>query len=271
MPYSAEISRSNPTCFLFLIDQSKSMDGPIGGDSGKKKSEVVADSVNRLLHTLVLRCVWGQNVLDRFHIGVIGYGRQIGSGLGGALAGRDLAPISAVARNPLRVEQRQVDEQTVRFPVWFEPTADGKTPMCGAFERASLLLCGFLAEHPNCYPPLVINISDGEATDGDPEVSAAQLRVLSSEDGQALLFNLHLSSRAENPIEFPDRDAGLPDQWARRLFRMSSTLPAPMQASARQAGVKTTDQTRGFVFNADLASVVRFLDIGTRVDVKNTR
>ena len=25
MPYSAEISRSNPTCFLFLIDQSKSM------------------------------------------------------------------------------------------------------------------------------------------------------------------------------------------------------------------------------------------------------
>jgi hypothetical protein len=30
-----------------------------------------------------------------------------------------------------------------------------------------------------------------------------------------------------------------------------------------------TAATRGFVFNADLASVVRFLDIGTRVDFKN--
>ena len=26
MPYSAEISRTNPSCFLFLVDQSKSMD-----------------------------------------------------------------------------------------------------------------------------------------------------------------------------------------------------------------------------------------------------
>ena len=32
MPYSAEISRANPTCFLFLIDRSKSMAGPISGE-----------------------------------------------------------------------------------------------------------------------------------------------------------------------------------------------------------------------------------------------
>ena len=116
MPYSAEISRSNPTCFLFLIDQSKSMGGPLSGDAGKKKADAVADSVNRLLYTLVLRCVWGQNVLDRFHIGVIGYGRQIASGLAGALAGRDLAPIGEVARNPLRIEQRARGTRRSSFP-----------------------------------------------------------------------------------------------------------------------------------------------------------
>ena len=84
-----------------------------------------------------------------------------------------------------------------------------------------------------------------------------------------LLFNLHLSSQGERPIEFPDREEDLPDDFARLLFRMSSPLPPPMQAQARHAGFAVSDGTRGFVFNADLASVVRFLDIGTRVDFKN--
>ena len=61
----------------------------------------------------------------------------------------------------------------------------------------------------------------------------------------------------------------LPDDFARRLFRMSSPLPPPMYAQARQGGFGVSANTRGFVFNADLASVVRFLDIGTRVDFKN--
>jgi hypothetical protein len=280
MPYSAEISRSNPTCFLFLIDQSKSMLGPIGGGQDKKKADAVADSLNRLLYTLVLRCVWGQSVLDRFHVGVIGYGRQVVPALGGALASRELVPISELARCPLRVEQRVnlVDdgrgrqvEQTVKMPVWFEAAGDGKTPMCKCLERASQIISGFLLEHPASYPPLIINLSDGEATDGNPEGPAQNLRELASEDGAVLLFNGHISSRSEQAIEFPDGEASLPDEYAQRLFRMSSRLPPAMQNSARQAGLVVTADSRGFVFNADLASVVRFLDIGTRVDLKNLR
>ena len=98
---------------------------------------------------------------------------------------------------------------------------------------------------------------------------AARVRQLNSEDGAVLLFNLHLSTKEVQPIEFPDRDDGLPDDFARRLFRMSSPLPPPMHPQARQAGFVVNNNTRGFVFNADLASVVRFLDIGTRVDFKN--
>ena len=280
MPYSAEISRSNPTCFLFLIDQSKSMLEPIGGGQGKKKADAVADSINRLLYTLVLRCVWGQEVLDRFHVGVLGYGRRVSPALGGALAGRELVPISGLARSPLRVEQRinTVDdsrggqvEQIVKSPVWFEPVAHGKTPMNACLGRAGAILSNFLLEHPCCHPPLVINLTDGEATDGDPEPSAARLRKLASEDGPVLLFNAHISSRPHQSVEFPDGEANLPDKHARLLFRMSSCLPPTMLQSARQAGVAATPQSRGFVFNADLASVIRFLDIGTRADLKNLR
>lgn len=280
MPYSAEISRSNPTCFLFLLDQSKSMLGPMCGGHGKTKADAVAESLNRLLYTLVLRCVWGQNVLDRFHVGVLGYGRQVVPALGGALAGRFLTPISELARSPLRVEQRTtiVDdgrggkvEQIVKSPVWFDPAGGGKTPMCQSLERAAQVVSSFLIEHPACYPPMVINLSDGEATDGDPEGPARSLRELGSEDGSVLLFNAHLSSCSEKAIEFPEEETGLPDDYARRLFRMSSLLPSAMQNSARQAGLTVTAESRGFVFNADLASVVRFLDIGTRVDLKNLR
>ncbi|SRR5579883_1694043 len=280
MPYSAEISRSNPTCFLFLIDQSKSMLGPIGGGQGKTKADAVAESLNRLLYTLVLRCVWGQNVLDRFHVGVLGYGKQVLPALGGALEGRELIPISELARSPLRVEQRvnRVDdgrggqvEQIIKSPVWFDPGGDGKTPMCKCLERAAQIVSSFLLDHPACYPPLIINLSDGEATDGDPEEPAQDLRELSSEDGEVLLFNAHISSSSHQAIEFPDEERGLPDDFARRLFRMSSRLPPAMQTSARQANLTVTAESRGFVFNADLASVVRFLDIGTRVDLKNLR
>ena len=138
-----------PTCFLFLVDQSKSMLRLIGGGQGKTKAEAVADSINNLLYTLVLRCVKGQAVLDRFHVGVIGYGWQVSSALGGSLANRDLVPVSEVARTPLRVEQRDDSGggPPVRFPVWFEPLADGKTPMCGTFNRAGSILSSFLAEH----------------------------------------------------------------------------------------------------------------------------
>ena len=131
MPYSAEITRDNPTCFLFLIDQSKSMLGPMAGGSGKTKAEGLADAINSLLYNLCLRCLKGQVVLDRFFIGVLGYGLHVASALSGALAGRDLASISDVACNPLRMDQRpQPGGPTVSTPVWFDPLAQGKTPMC---------------------------------------------------------------------------------------------------------------------------------------------
>jgi hypothetical protein len=34
MPYTAEISRTNPPCFVFLTDQPGSMVKPYGGQSG---------------------------------------------------------------------------------------------------------------------------------------------------------------------------------------------------------------------------------------------
>jgi hypothetical protein len=274
MMYSAEISRGNPTCMLFLVDQSGSMaDAFGGGESGQKKADGVATAVNRLLQNLCIKCAKEEGVRDYFHVGVIGYGAHVGPAFGGALAGKELAGIGEIADKPARVETRtkKVDDgvgglldQTVRFPVWFEPVASGGTPMCQALDQARQVLQRWLAQHPNCFPPAVINITDGESTDGSPIGAADAVKGLASSDGQVLLFNLHLSSQRSPAIEFPNSEEQLPDQYAKLLFQMSSPLTPFMVSVAQQEGYALMEGARGFAFNADLVATIKFLDVGTR-------
>jgi hypothetical protein len=273
MPYTAELSRTNPTSLLFLIDQSSSMAEPFGAQPEKPKADGVADGINRLLQNLVLKCAKGDGIRDYFHVGVIGYGGRVVWALGGKLTGQKLVPISVIANNPLKVEQRtrKVDdgagglvEQKFKFPVWFEPVAGGRTPMCQALTDATTALEEFTALFPDAFPPLVINISDGKPTDGNPERPAAKLRNLATTDGNVLIFNAHLSSKEARPIEFPSQESELPDPDALILFKMSSILPPKLRDAALGEGFRVNENTRGFVFNADLVSVIRFLDIGTR-------
>ena len=57
MPYTAQITRQQPTCYLILIDQSESMLDPFGVTHLQKtKAEGAAEAVNRTLETLLLRC-----------------------------------------------------------------------------------------------------------------------------------------------------------------------------------------------------------------------
>src|SRR4029077_4116870 len=94
MPYTAELSRTNPTALIFLIDQSSSMAEPFGAQPEKPKAEGVADSINRLLQNLVLKCAKGDGIRDYFHVGVIGYGGRVAWSLGGKLARHTLAPLT---------------------------------------------------------------------------------------------------------------------------------------------------------------------------------
>ena len=271
--YSAEISRANPTSFVFLLDQSASMQDQIGSGEGQRKCDVVADALNRLLQELTIKCAKEEGVRDYFYVSVIGYGATVGPALGGSLAGRDLVPLSEIATSPAKLETRSkkmpdgaggLVDQEIKFPIWVDPVANGGTPMSNALTRVQSVVSGWLNDHPACFPPVVLNLTDGESTDGDPTTPAETLRQLASADGPTLLFNLHVSSDAAPPISFPDNEAALPNQYARTLFNLSSTLPDHMRTYAQQQGFTVSDGTRGFVFNADMTSIVQFLDIGTR-------
>jgi len=274
--YSAEISRANPTCFVFLLDQSASMQDRMGGEAGgaaQRKCDVVADALNRLLSELAIKCAKEEGVRDYFYISVIGYGASVGPALSGQLAGRELVPLSEVAAAPARLEARTkkvpdgaggLVDQEIKFPVWVDPVANGGTPMSSALTQAQSILSNWLVAHPECFPPVAINLTDGESTDGDPSFAGESIRQLASTDGNVLLFNLHVSDDTSTPITFPDNEISLPNDYAASLFNLSSVLPPGMRSYAQQQGMPVSEGSRGFVFNADVTSVVQFLDIGTR-------
>src|SRR4051812_8185583 len=137
MPYTGEISRENPTCLLFVVDQSGSMDEKVEG--GRSKAQFLSDVLNKTIYTLVTNCTKADGVRGYFDIGVVAYGGNgVVPGFGGPLAGHAVHSIRAISESPVRVEDRskKVDdgaggilEQKTKFPIWFDPTASGGTPM----------------------------------------------------------------------------------------------------------------------------------------------
>lgn len=272
MAYEAEISRENPTCILFVIDQSGSMDEIT--EAGRSKAAFVADVLNKTLYTLITTCSKSDGVRNYFDVGVIAYaGSQVGSGFGGALSGEIVHPIHAISENTLRVEERKkkvddgaggIVELKTKFPIWFDPKSQGGTPMRAALRKTMETMFGWCEQHPGSYPPTILHVTDGQSTDGTPEEMADGLRQISTKDGPALLFNLHVNTAAGQEIVFPTSESDLNDDYSRMLFRMSSPLPEHLAKFAGDKGYTIADGSRGFIFNGDPQCVVDFFEIGTR-------
>lgn len=257
--YSAQVNRARPACLLLLVDQSYSMSEP-WSEASMSKAQALAHAVNNIIGTAVVLCSKGDNrIVDYFELGVLGYNSEVTSALVGTSISSPLLPISTLANNPKRIEERPQ-----RMPVWIDPAHSGSTAMVSALTAAEKALIDWCSEHPESFPPIVINLTDGESTDGDPVPVADRIRTLSTNDGAVLLFNLHLSKATGGRISFPSDATGLPDIYASKLFEMSSVLPSSMAEAASSLEYPVEPGARGFLYNADAATVVQFLDIGTR-------
>ncbi|MBO5438203.1 MAG: VWA domain-containing protein [Thermoguttaceae bacterium] len=279
MAYSQEISRHNKACFLFLLDQSYSMEEPLGASQNRKCDEL-ASALNGWLQNMAIRASGDSGIKDWMDIGVFGYRTDqagnpiIESALRGPLAGRSIVSITDIGMNPIRIDQRmQVipDEETgeviqipCEVPVWVDPVAEGGTPMCHMFYHAHELLSVWIQEHPYSFPPIVVHITDGESQDGDPVPYARALTSLATNDGNVLLFNCHLSMAANDSFMFPAAPTGFPDQLAYNLFEMSSILPETFYQHAVMEGFPLQPGARGMAFNADMVCLIQFLNMGTQ-------
>ena len=266
---------SHPGCLILLLDQSGSMSDPFGNaqaGAGKRKCDMVATVLNGFLNELIVTNTIAQKdgaieVRPRADVAVIGYeGNFVGSALGEAFYGRDFVSLPELQMNPLDIETRrrkEIDdtgmeiEIPVQFPIWVKAKAGGGTPMCAALRRARDLAQQWAMLHPDNYPPVVINVSDGMANDGDPEEPARGLCEVNTIDGHALLFNVHITDINSAPIAYPASELELPnDRYAQKLFGMSSIIPETSRTLLESLLNRPVPPgARGLIFNGDAASV----------------
>jgi uncharacterized protein YegL len=277
MRYEQQISRKTPGCVIFLLDQSGSMNDGIAG-SKRPKAEALASTINRFISDLITECLKGEPTPRHFFdVSVIAYrtdmaGRfMVGPAFQGPLEGRDVVSVVDLFNYPLKEVVKEVDDGeggliTRRSYVWYEKVAEGGTPMTLGLDKCSEIAMNWIGVHPDSFPPIVIHITDGEPTDGDPEPAAEMLRNLATSDGNVLLFNCHLSDKVgAGGVLFPDNEGQLPDDYARMLFRMSSLLPEKCLQVAASKGFDVNPGARGMVFNGDATAMIQLVHIGTVV------
>ncbi|MBR6802993.1 MAG: VWA domain-containing protein [Kiritimatiellae bacterium] len=273
--YSVIPNRSNPTAILFVVDQSGSMQDKMS-KTGNTKAEQVATVINKMFAELITKARKQDGVRHYYDVGVIGYGgKGVYNALKGPLANQILNSIQDISANPVRIEERMNSIVTATgdlfeipesFPIWFDPVASGGTPMNAAMTLAAETIAPWCDEHPNSFPPVVIHITDGEYNDSDPSKISEIIRSFTTNDGNVLLCNLHISSTSADSIAFPNDSGLLPNEFAKALFEMSSIIPGSMHQNVREILGQTqlTSETRFFTFNGNEVDIVKFLRVGTQ-------
>lgn len=273
--YTQTWSGTRPGCLIFLLDQSGSMADPFGmaqAGAGRRKCDMVATVFNGFLNELIVTNTVAQKdgtteVRPRAEVAVIGYeGISVEPILEGVLEGKSFVSLPDLQMNPLDIELRkrlEIDDTgqeikiTVPFPVWVKPRAGGGTPMCAALRLARDLARQWASEHPDNYPPVIVNVTDGVASDGEPEAIVEEISQIATADGHALLFTVHVTDINSAPVSYPASRGELPnDRYAHKLFELSSLIPETSRNLLQSlVGRPILPGARGLIFNGDAASV----------------
>lgn len=287
-PYTAQITRSTPTAFIFLLDHSVSMSSTttLFGET-MSMAEAVARIVNRQINELVLRCIKSNEVRHYFDIAVVGYGDKSYSAWQGNLAGRDFVTPEELRDNPYKRIMVREEKKTRKGIVvkevekvqWIEPNHSGSwTHFHKAFEHARRLLESWMESHHNqdCYPPTVIHITDGMyngASKSEVQQKANELKSMFTNDGNVLLFNIHITSIDDKGLTFPkSKDELDSNQYAIDLFDLSSLLP--LRYNEEICKIKSTDASvrhSAMAVNADMSTLIKLMDIGTPTNISASK
>ena len=143
--------------------------------------------------------------------------------------------------------------------------------MCEALRRVRDIAAEWTARAANAesFPPVVFNITDGEATDCDDEELRAvcnQIKALETADGNVLLVNIHIAA-GDTPrtVFFPSaEEASYPNRYAEVLYDCSSPMPEVFNEAIREAkGPGALPPFRGMSFNASAEELITMLNIGS--------
>ena len=288
-PYTAQIARNTPTAFIFMIDQSISMSRKINfKNEFITLAEAVSRIVNAQIYDLVLRCIKLSDVRHYYDIAVIGYGDDAKYAWNGTLAGHDFVSPEELKNNPFKKiivkEERRTKKgvtlKDIEKVQWVEPVAAGKyTRAHKAFAMAKELLDKWMKEHhdKDCYPPTIINITDGEFNgilnprDVNTQL-ANELKALFTNDGNVLLWNIHITPDSQDQILLPVSKTELKGEKSEWLYDMSSLLPSRYnQAIGDLRGDSENSRHVAMAINTDLSTLIQLMDIGTPTNISQNQ
>ena len=288
-PYTAQITRNTPTAFIFLVDQSVSMQKKtlLYGEE-MTMAEAAARIVNNQINELVLRCIKMGETRHYYDIAVVGYGVKAYSGWQGELEGRGFVSPEELKSHPYtkiltRKEirtRRGVKINEVEQVQWVSARHDGSwTHYHEAFDYAKKLLDEWMKEHheKDCYPPTVIHITDGEfnnATKDEVTQKANELKAMFTNDGNVILFNIHFTANLNvGSVACPIGKSELEgNQFAEALFDMSSLLPERYNKDiARCLNDSRVGRHVAMGVNADATTLIKLMDIGTPTNISQNR
>ena len=287
-PYTAQITRNTPTAFIFLVDQSVSM-RRITTLNGEQMSlaEAVARIVNNQINELVYRCIKTTEVRHYYDIAIIGYGHEVYSGWNGVLAGRDFVSPEELKNNPFKKiivkEEKRTRKGTMTKEIekvqWLEARCDGSwTHVHLAFDKAKALLDQWMENHhdKDCYPPTIINITDGQfnhATREQIVQQANELKAMFTNDGNVLLWNIHITPNNVEQVLLPIGKEELKgDKYSELLYDMSSLLPPRYnQAISDIRGDSVDARHVAMATNTDMSTLIQLMDIGTPTNISQNR
>lgn len=238
------------------------------------KAEALAEAVNALIEELINRSRRERYVGNYFDIAIVGYGdggvkNLIGNGFK-SIVEVDAMDVPTTTKLLCRTLPSGAKFSTIiERRCWVEPQASGKTPMGEALRVARRMVARWCKNHPESFPPIVINISDGEATDASHQeirTLAESLKACSTNDGATLLMNIHLACEHDTPtcaLRFPAEGSTLPtNRHSRLLYEISSTLPPLYNASVAELRSEKPP-FRAVCYNAPIEDLVGLLSIGS--------
>ncbi len=274
MKTQAKITAAQPQAIIFLVDQSGSMSESLMWQGKRKsKAEALGEIINMTLGEMLARCRNFNQIKDYFKVALLGYG---GSGVTsllpqeGFVSASELSHLAFGEKKHTKVHQLngRAIQTHITIKQWVRPTADGQSPMCEAFEKAYNLLYRWIGDHrqSNTAPALVINITDGEATDGSIErltKAITRIKRLSTLEGETIVFNIHLGDALSDSVIFPHaQSTEFEDSvMAQRLFELSSVMPECFNSEIQLNHPQGKAPYRAFAFNTQITDLFKLLEI----------
>lgn len=278
--YSQDITRCHKAAIVIAIDQSCSMSGRMEyGDRKLSKAEAVSMVAGRLIDELIMRSHRDCGYRHYYDIALLGYSKnKVYSLLGEEvafypitmLAGRYVRRVPyALSYNTLNCGLQNFCEEV---SMWVEPCSQGATPMFKMISCVTDLVAKWCAkaENRDSFPPLVFNVTDGEASDANYEMlcnEALRLRQTGTNDGNTLFINVHISSNTLHPPVLFPTPLEVPHsiRYAQLLMDMSSIIPEQFNPYVSECRSNFAQPPYiAMSYNASMSELIAILNIGSR-------